>query len=76
MLTFVPGNYHSGLVYALLDNSSIAHYHESTGPTKIRWYHLKGMLAGYMEDCESVEGAQKLITEWVAGLEIVPWNAG
>lgn len=66
--------YPGGIVYARLGDLDIAHYHASSGPTLIRWFHLDWTDPSYMVECESVTAAQTLIAQWVAGLDIERWD--
>lgn len=63
-----------GTIVAYLDRRGIAQYGTCPRGWCVQWHHLQHPHPDHCEFVGSEAAARQLISDWVAGLDIVPWG--
>jgi hypothetical protein len=71
---FEVSTYSASIIYAHYDAgySPIASIMDCPKGYAIRWYHIEGK--GANEIAPTMEAAKALVEQWIAGMDIEPWE--
>lgn len=74
MYSLIPDSYPGGIVYVRVGDRNVAHLCGCPRGVYVRWYHLPYTDPDATQYADDHAGAERIVAEWMAALDIVPWD--